>query len=218
MNGHATIYLIDHDKPTQNSICAFVDRAGLRYAAFDTGIEFLKMYKPTQCGCILLEARLPDMSGLQLQNRLATGGSETPVIFVTAHGSIPLAVRAMRAGALSFFEKPFREDELWEAIQEAITIDRERCDVRMRDLHLKERMGQLSMREERVLTAIADGKTKQEIAVDLNVSIRTVELSRARLIKKLGLRSPLELLRFASAASDGRRGPTLDAERRLSRV
>lgn len=218
MYGHATVYVVDHDKSTRDSIGAFVDRAGLRYVAFDTGVEFLEMYNPTQCGCILLEARLPDMSGLQLQNRLAMGGSETPVVFLTACGSIPLAVRAMRAGALNFLEKPFREDELWEAIQEAITLDRERYDARLRELHLRERIGQLTLREERMLAAVADGKTKQEIAEDLNVSVRTVELSRARLIKKLELASPLELVRFASAARNGHHRPIPSAERRLTRV
>lgn len=218
MHGQATVYLVDHDKATRDSICAFVDRAGVRYAAFDTGVEFLQFYRPAQCGCILLESRLPDMSGLQLQSRLALGGSETPVIFVTAYASIPLSVRAMRAGALNFFEKPFREDELWEAIQEAIAIDRERYDARLRELNLRERIGQLSLREQQMLVGIAEGKTKQEIAVDLNVSIRTVELSRASLIKKLGLRSPRDLVRFASAAPNGHLAPISGAERRLSRA
>jgi FixJ family two-component response regulator len=205
MYSEATVFVVDNDESTRNAVRELADGLGTRCSAYASGMQFLEEYEPLQWGCVVLELRIPDIGGFQIHQRLATGGSEMPVIFLTAHGSIRIAVRVMRGGAFHFFEKPFHEEELWEAIQEAISADKERYHIRLMEQQLQERLALLSPKEQQVLDGIGKGKSVRAIAADLRVSVRTIELRRARVMRKLGFASPIELASLASAGQNGGR-------------
>jgi FixJ family two-component response regulator len=171
---------------------------------FTSGDRFLKEYNPAQPGCLVTEVRIPGVSGIQIQHHLVRTGACLPVIFVTAHATVSVVVRAIQSGAVHFLEKPPSDQELWEAIQEAIRVDQQRRAAKRKREHLKSQLARLSREEREVLQMLPRFKSAREIAGELGVAVRTVELRRARIMRKLELATPVELLCFAISAANGR--------------
>jgi len=203
MNRQPTVYIVDSDGPTRDAIRNLADTMNLKCQACASGQEFLESYKPSQPGCIVLEVRIPDVNGFQIQEWLNSQGAETPLLFLCGQTSVSMAVRAMRSGALHFLEKPIREPELWDAIREAIEVDKERRTRATACRKLARCLAALTEKERNTLAKIAEGRSKQAVASEAGVCVRTVEVRRRNLMKKLGFKSPVELLRFALVACDG---------------
>jgi FixJ family two-component response regulator len=164
--------------------------------ALDSAREFLDQYEPWQPGCLVLDVRMPQMSGLELQELLNSQGAVTPVIFITGHGDVPMAVEAMQAGAFDFLQKPFREQDLIDRIQRALEKDRaNRTVLEQRNL-IRERLDSLTPREREVLELVNIGKPNKIMAAELGVSQRTVEIHRSRVMEKMGATSLAHLVRM----------------------
>jgi two-component system, LuxR family, response regulator FixJ len=203
MHAEPVVFVVDDDVAACRKICELVGMMNLSCEVFSSGQEFLNQFDRTRSGCLVTELKVPGVGGLQIQQRLGMLQAIIPVIFVTAYGTLPIAVRALRAGAFHFLEKPIHEQELWDAIQEAVAMDQERRNSARREEDIRARVAALTIKEEQVLKMIADGMPNRVIAKELDVSIRTIEGRRATLMKKLGLNVPEELLRFAMAACNG---------------
>jgi RNA polymerase sigma factor (sigma-70 family) len=170
---------------------------GLPAVMYATAQEFLATYEPQHPGCIVLDVRMPGLSGLELQEQLNVRGAIIPVIFITGHGDIPMAVEAMQHGAFDFLQKPFRDQDLLDRIQKAMAHDRQnRADLRERD-RIRERLESLTPREREVLQLVTHGKANKVMAAELGVSQRTVEIHRARVMEKMGATSLAQLVRMA---------------------
>jgi len=206
MNGNiATVYVIDPDTQVRTAVRDVVGSMNVQCSGHGTGREFFAAYNDSQPGCVVLEVRIPDMSGYQIQRRLAAAGSAVPLIFLSSTTDVSLAVELLRGGAVHYLQKPMRPVELIKAIHEALAIDRARRETSRQRQAILDSIAVLTARERDVLRLIADGKSNHEIAVELHLGLRTVEFRRASLIRKLSLKSPLELLHFALLAQhDGR--------------
>ena len=196
----ATVHIVDDDESALKPIAKVVEAIGLKAETYPSAEEFLDRYVPAGPACLVLDVRMPEMSGVALQERLAEAEIKLPTIMISAHADVPLAVRVMRNGALNFLEKPFRMHELSDSIQEAIRLDRDEWRRREEEENARRRLGQLKPPERQVLELVVAGKTNKMIAKELGVSVRTVENRRARIMKKLQVKSRTELL--ALAASD----------------
>jgi FixJ family two-component response regulator len=203
MKSQAAVFVVDPDGPTRDAVCNLVALMNLRCRPYALGHEFLEAYSSAQAACLVSEVRIPDLNGFEIQKRLAARGSVTPIIFLTAQATVSIAVRAMRAGAFHFLEKPFREHELWDTIQEAILLDEQRRCVSTERRKLQSRLARLTPEERELLEMIAQGKPKKAIASQMDVCVRTIELRRSQLIKKLGVGSLMELVHFALVPCDG---------------
>ncbi len=203
MQCEATVFVVDADQPTQQAVHDCVQTMNLQCEVYASGQEFLDTYSNSRPGCVLMEIRIPDMNGLEVQESLAARGATIPVLFLAERATVSIAVRTMRAGALHFLEKPFRESELWDAIEEALRVDRERRRALARREQLENRLAGLTPKERRLLQLIAQGKSKKTIASEVGVCVRTVELHQRQLMSKIGVDSLLELVRFAVVACDG---------------
>lgn len=201
LSPETTVFVVDRDPVTRDAVCRLVTEMGLPYKAFASGQEFFDAYDADPLGCLVAEIRLPDISGLQIQQRLAAMESPLPIVFLTAHGSVRIVVSAMKAGAFHFLQKPMNEQELWDVIQEAIGESRSRSETRARNLAIQQRVAGLTQEERQVLSLLAEHDSLREIAPILDVSLRTVELRRQKLMDKLGATSLVQLLRFAFLAS-----------------
>jgi two-component system response regulator FixJ len=191
------VFLVDDDPAVLRSLAALVKVVFPRVEAYRSAHEFLEAYRPGQAGCLVLDVAMPGMSGLELQRRLLDNKVELPIVFVTGHANVQMAVGAMQNGAVNFLEKPFREHDLWESVRKALEMDE--CNRRRKDRRhtVDERLNSLSTGEREVLDLILDGKYNKEIAADLGLSIRTVEDRRARLMRKMGANSVAELVQLA---------------------
>jgi len=198
-----TVFVVDADGPSSEAVCELVRTMSLLCERFSSGQEFLEAYDNSRPGCVVLEVKVPGLNGLQIQQQLARWPDPPPVIFLSGRCEVSVAVRAMKAGAVYFLEKPFREYELWDAIQEAIALDRQRRDDRARRRALNRYIGVLTFKERQVLGLLSEGKSNHTIARELDISVRTVENRRAKLMKKLGIKSPTELLHLAILVNDG---------------
>lgn len=207
MNNEPTVFVVDADVPTRDAVRDLASLMNLQCEAYSSGLEFLNAYAPSRPGCLVLEVRIPGINGLEIQQRLAAQGAAIPLVFLTAQPTVSIAVRAMRAGAMHFLEKPFREHELWDTIQEALLFDDRRRSASAERRKLEQRMAALTSKERLVLGMIAEAKPNKAIASEMGVSLRTVELHRKHLMKKIGLHSSVELVRFALIACDGRALP-----------
>lgn len=205
MDDEPTIFVVDGDAASCGEIRNLVDMMNLRCELYASGQEFLDSYTEGRPGCLVSEVRVPGVSGLEIQQRLADQGSLLPVIFIAAHADISIVVEAMRLGAMHFLEKPFRAHELWKAIQEAVECNRQRRELAGRQQELKRRIGLLTRKERQVLVMLDQGKANSEIASELGVCLRTVEIHRAKLVKKLRVSSLRELLEIGIPVSDGSR-------------
>lgn len=203
MSIEPVVHVVDGDLPTCDLIRQLTAMMHLRCEVFACGQAFLNALDRSECGCVLTELNGLGVNGFHIQQQLAAAGITMPVIFLAFQAKLPVAVRAMRAGAFHFLEKPIHEQEVWDAIQEAVALDQANRETACRESALKERLETLTLKEEHVLRMIADGKSSREIAKELELSIRTIEVRRNVLMKKLGVNTPDELLRFALTACDG---------------
>lgn len=194
-----TVFVVDDDEGVRNSLRFLLKSVGLATRALASANEFLEAYKPTQPGCLVLDVRMPGMSGLELQEHLNMRGAVIPVIFITGHGDIPMTVRAMRAGAVEFLTKPLREQDLLEAINVALQRDRARREQEEKFHKLSALFETLNQREREVMSFVTAGLMNKEVAAEIGLSEVTVKVHRHNLMAKLGARSLAELVRMADA-------------------
>jgi FixJ family two-component response regulator len=192
-----TVFIIDDDRGMRQSIQDLVESVGLRAEPFATGEEFLKRKRGDDPSCLVLDVRLPQMSGLDFQRQLAETGVQIPIIFVTAHGDVPMSVRALKSGAVEFLTKPFRDQDLLDAIQHA--LQRDRADrERQAEIHdLQERYHALTPREREVMALVVTGMLNKQIASEIGASEATVKIHRGQVMEKMQAGSVVELVRMA---------------------
>ena len=191
-----TVFVVDDDNAVRNSLRLLLKSVGLASQPLGSAAEFLETYRPRQAGCLVLDVRMPGMSGLELQRELNLRGATIPVIFITGHGDIPMAVEAMQQGAFDFLAKPFRDQELIDRVQRALAKDgTTRSALKEREC-IRERLESLTPREREVLSLMTQGKPNKIMAHELGVSQRTVEIHRARVMEKSGATSLAQLVRM----------------------
>jgi FixJ family two-component response regulator len=191
-----TIFVVDDDEGVRNSLRFLLKSVGLETRALASAAEFLDSYRPEQPGCLVLDVRMPGMSGLELQQQLNLRGAVIPVIFITGHGDIPMAVEAMQHGAFDFLQKPFRDQDLIDRIQRALERDTRNRAALAQHARIRERLASLTPREREVLALMARGRPNKVMAAELGVSQRTVEIHRARVMEKSGAASLAQLVRM----------------------
>ncbi len=192
-----TIFIVDDDEAIRDSLAVLLKTVDLNATTFSSGDEFLEAYDPGWEGCILLDIRMPGTSGMEVQKRLAESGCSIPVIFITGHGDIPMAVEAMHGGAFDFIQKPFRDQDLLDRIDQALTTSNEQEQQAARKKTVQNQLQTLTPREQEVMQLVVHGSANKVIAMDLGVSQRTVEIHRARVMEKMRARSLAELVRMA---------------------
>ena len=195
MNNEPTVFIVDDDNEVREAIALLMDSVGLPNETFDSAWTYLARFEPERPGCLVLDVRMRQMSGLELQERLAEEPIHPPVIIITGHGDVPMAVRAVKNGAVDFIEKPFNDQSLLDAVHRAIEIDAEQRGHALEIASVQERMQRLTKREREVLDQIVVGKRNKVIAADLGISQSTVEAHRAKVMEKLEVRSLSELMR-----------------------
>ena len=197
MNDEPTVFVVDDDPDVLRSLTALIKVLFPRVEAYSSAAEFLAAYQPGRPGCLVLDVAMPRMSGLELHRKLIEDRADLPVVFVTGHGNVQMAVGAMQAGAVNFLEKPFREQELWDSIRRALELDERNHRRKARRSQAEERIARLTPAEREVLDLILEGKLNKEIAAELGLSVRTVEDRRARLMKKTQASSVAGLVQLA---------------------
>jgi two-component system response regulator TtrR len=190
-----SIYVVDDDEAMRDSMTWLLEGEGYRVACFESGESFLKARRDNMRGCIVLDVRMPEMSGLELHEKLDDLGVQLPIIFVTGHGDVPMAVSALQRGACDFIEKPFHNEDLLSRIRRALELDSELAARRLRDGAIAQRVEQLTQRENEVMQQVVAGKLNKQIADTLNISMKTVEAHRARVMEKMGVRTLAELVK-----------------------
>jgi FixJ family two-component response regulator len=194
------ICVVDDDAAARSSLRLLLKSLGLAATAYDSAASFLKSYDPEQPGCLLLDIRMPGMSGLELQQQLNQRGTISPIIFITGHGDVAMAVEAMQHGAFDFLQKPFRDQELLDRVQRAIAKDHEvRATLRGHDA-IRQRLESLTAREHEVLDLVTAGAANKVIAHRLGISQRTVEIHRARVMEKMSADSLAQLVHLTLLA------------------
>lgn len=191
-----TVYIVDDDDGMRRALTVLMQTVGYNAIAFERPTEFLQKLDPNQPGCLVLDVRMPEMSGLEVQQQLNRNGSMLPVILITGHGDIPMAVQAMKDGAFDFLQKPFRDQDLLDRINGAIKQDAENREIVERHADLKRRVESLTPREREVMALVVDGRANKVIAIDLGLSERTVEIHRANVMEKMQARSVAHLVKM----------------------
>jgi FixJ family two-component response regulator len=192
----ATVLVIDDDPDLLQSVGRLLRSVGINDRLFASISEFLESDLPDGPTCLVLDVRFPERSGLDLQRELAASGRSVPIIFITGHGDIPMSVRAMKSGAIEFLTKPFRDQDLLDAIQVGLSRDRARRENEMALADLRERFGTLSAREREIVIQVARGRLSKQIAGDIGISEATVKVHRSRAMRKMNMRSLPELGRI----------------------
>jgi FixJ family two-component response regulator len=196
MSNEPTVFIVDDDNEVREAIGLLMDSVGLASERYDSAWAYLACFDPARPGCLVLDVRMRHMSGLELQERLAEEPIHPPIIIITGHGDVPMAVRAVKNGAVDFIEKPFNDQALLDAVHRALDIDAEQRGHAEEISDINERLERLTKREREVLEQIVDGKRNNVIAVDLGISQSTVEAHRAKVMEKLEARSLSELMRM----------------------
>ena len=196
------IYVVDDDDGMRRALDTLLSTVGYRTAVYSRPSEFLANFKPDTAGCLVLDIRMPDMSGLELQQHLNKSGSMLPVIFITGHGDVPMAVQAMKEGAFEFIQKPFRDQDLLDRINHALQQDAESRNNLARRADVLRRLETLTPRERQVMDMVVEGSANKVIAIDLNLSERTVEIHRAKVMEKMGARSVAHLVKLHLTLTD----------------
>ena len=191
------VFVIDDDPSMRTAVRELIEAVGLSCQTFESGQEFLNAKLPDVPGCLVLDVRLPGLSGLHLQRELSDRGLHIPIIFITGHGDIPMSVQAMKAGAVEFLTKPFRDQDLLHAIEQATERDRLARRERAEMFELKERSEALTPRERDVMRLVVAGLLNKQIAVELNISEKTVNVHRSQVMQKMQADSLAELVRMA---------------------
>jgi len=199
MDEPALVYIVDDDRGVRDSLSLLLKSVGIENRSFESAAEFLEGYEPDRIGCLVADIRMPGMSGLELQQELNRRQMALPLIFITGHGDVPMAVGAMKLGAMDFLTKPFRDQELLDRVDAALGRARAEFDRQQRTLEVRARYESLTPRETEVMAMVVKGSANKVIAMDLGVSQRTVELHRARVMQKMGVRSLAELVRLAES-------------------
>ncbi len=200
MTAHAqsdpTVFIVDDDAAIRFAMQALLDSVNLPHEIFESADKFLEKITEQRPGCLVLDIRMPGLGGLELQEELIRRGDTLPIIFITGHGDVPMAVEAMQKGAVDFIQKPFRDQELLDRIREALTTDEERRRKQQQTEQVARRLERLTNREREVFDLVVTGKPNKVIAYELGVSQRTVEIHRARVMEKMQARSLAELVRM----------------------
>ena len=196
MKKNPVIMVVDDDSGVRNAMRSLLKSVGLESVLYPSAQEFLAAYQPSQPGCLVLDIRMPGMSGLEMQHELNVRGALIPVIFITGHGDIPMAVEAMQHGAFDFLQKPFRDQDLLDRIQRAIQKDGELRQSLGEHTRIKAHLESLTAREREVLDLMTQGKQNKQIAQELGISPRTIEIHRARVMEKMEAQSVAELVRM----------------------
>ena len=199
-NGHL-VYIVDDDEAVRDSLTELLDSVGLPSRCYPSASEFIEIFDPGMEGCLVLDIRMPGMSGLDLQQKLIEMGSTLPIIFITGHGDIPMAVDAMKRGAVEFIQKPFRDQQLLDCINLAMENFKEKHSSEMENKQVLARLNTLTPREREILDWIVEGNANKVIALELNISQRTVENHRAQVMKKMGARSAAGLVKMMVEAN-----------------
>jgi two-component system response regulator FixJ len=190
------IYLVEDDDAVRDSLQMVLESVGHRVEAFANADRFMAAYTPELAGCLVLDIRMPGMNGMELQRKLNELNSILPIIFVTGHGDVPMAVEAMQQGAVDFVQKPYREQELLDKITQALALDEKNRDSLLQRQSILQRMQELTPRELDVMKLMVEGKANKVIAIDLEISQRTVEIHRARVMDKISANSLAHLVRM----------------------
>src|SRR5579884_2161133 len=190
------VFVVDDDEAVRSSLRLLLKSVGLVPNALGSAREFLDKYDPAQPGCLVLDVRMPEMSGLELQEQLNRQGAVIPVIFITGHGDVPMAVEAMQAGAFDFLQKPFKDEDLIERVRRALAKDAKARTALEEHKSIRIRLQSLTAREREVLALMAKGKPNKVMAHELGVSQRTIEIHRARVMEKSEASSLAELVRM----------------------
>jgi len=192
----SVVFVVDDDSSVREAIKSLIKSVGLRVETFETAQQFLQSTRPEAPGCVVLDVRLPGLSGLDLQRELAAHDVKLPIIFITGHGDIPMSVTAMKAGALEFLTKPFRDQDLLDAIQKALERDGTARRQRMETAELRKRFDALTSREREVMGRVVAGLLNKQIAGELGTSEITIKIHRSQVMKKMGAGSLAELVRM----------------------
>jgi FixJ family two-component response regulator len=199
------VYVVDDDAGVRDSLSRLLRSVGIDVAGYASVADFARARRPDVCSCLLLDVRLQGASGLDLQERLNREGGGPPVVFMTGYGDIPMTVRAMKGGAVDFLTKPFREQDLLDAVQRALAGDRERRSRRDAQRELEARYGSLTARERQVMALAASGLMNKQIAAEIGTSEITVKIHRGNAMRKMGARSFADLVRMTETLG---RAPT----------
>jgi FixJ family two-component response regulator len=191
------VFVVDDDAPMRESLKNLIRSVGLRVELYSSAQEFLESNRPDVPSCLVLDVRLPGLSGLELQRRTTEAGMEIPIIFITGYGDIPMTVDAMKAGAVEFLAKPFRDQDLLDAIQQALQRDRKARDQRAALEGLRSRFAALTPREREVMARVVAGLLNKQVGVELSMSETTVKIHRHQVMEKMGAGSLPELVRMA---------------------
>jgi FixJ family two-component response regulator len=192
-----TVFIVDDDGGLRQAIHDLVESVGLHAQSFASSEDFLRAKRVNRPSCLVLDVRLPQMSGLDFQKRLAEKGIQIPIIFITAHGDIPMSVRALKSGALEFLTKPFRDQDLLDAIHQALERDRVAQEQQIEIRHLQERVGTLTPREQEVMNLVVSGMLNKQIASQIGASEATVKIHRGNVMRKMQAGSVVDLVRMA---------------------
>ena len=195
-----TVFIVDDDPAIRFAMQALMDSVNIEHEIFASGDEFLENADDHRAGCLVLDIRMPGLGGLELQEELLKRDSMLPIIFITGHGDVPMAVDAMQKGAVDFIQKPFRDQDLLDRIREALKTDQERREEQKKHAEVAERLARLTNREREVFDLVVTGKPNKVIAYELGVSQRTVEIHRARVMEKMQARSLADLVKMHMTA------------------
>jgi FixJ family two-component response regulator len=192
-----TVVVVDDDLAVREALASLARSIGLHVKLFPSAHEFLQSPRPESPSCVVLDVRLPGLSGLDLQRQLLEGGLNIPIIFITGHGDIPMSVRAMKAGAVEFLTKPFRDQDLLDAIHVALQRDRDDRAQELKSAQLRQRYGSLTPREQQIMRWVVSGLLNKQIAGEIDTSEITVKVHRAQVMRKMGANSVADLVRMA---------------------
>jgi FixJ family two-component response regulator len=193
---HPTVFVVDDDEPVRDAIGLLLDTVDIPHESFGTAQEFLDGYDPERTGCLVLDIRMPGMSGLELQDHLADRHDPIPIVFITGHGDIPMAVEAMKKGAFDFIRKPFRDQELLDRVQEALNLDAETREYHADLADVRAHADSLTPREKEVFERVAEGQANKVVAIELAISERTVEIHRSQVMQKMQARNLADLVKM----------------------
>ncbi len=196
MSEDPTVFIVDDDDEVRSALALLMESIGMPVETFESALAFLQQFDPLRSGCLVLDIRMKGMSGLDLQEHLSKEAIYPPIIIITGHGDVPMAVRAVKAGAIDFIEKPFNDQALLDSIHRAIEQDAKRRGKAMQLAEIEDRLERLTPREREILTLVVSGKRNKTIAYDLNISQSTVEAHRSKVMEKMQARSLSDLMRM----------------------